>query len=365
MEGIGWFAYETLKRITQQHPEHQFYFLFDRPYHPSFIFGDNVIPVHIPPPARHPVLWYAWFEIAVPLALKRIKPDLFLSPEGYLTLHANCPMLCVMHDIAYEHFPETVPGLVGRYYRYFFPRYAQKAARVATVSDFSRQDLIKYYHIPSDKIDLVYNGCNEYYHPVSEDNQVSTRNKWADGKPYFVFIGGLYPRKNIKNLMLAFNQFRQQNGKDFKLLLIGKKAYQAGELEKLVEELEYGKDIHFLGRVDDTTEVNNILASAFAMTYVSLFEGFGIPCLEAMRCGTAVITSDNSSLPEVCGDAALYVKDPTSVNEIAEKLAEMAETPGLRERLIEAGYKQASKFSWQNSAELLWASMMKVAGKDV
>lgn len=126
MEGIGWFAYETLKRITQQHPEHHFYFIFDRPYADEFIFADNVTPIIIRPQSRHPVLWYIWFEISVRNLINRLKPDIFVSPEGYLPLRTNIKTLNVIHDIAYEHYPETVPYLVGKYYRYFMPKFAKK-----------------------------------------------------------------------------------------------------------------------------------------------------------------------------------------------------------------------------------------------
>src|ERR1700733_4889976 len=161
LEGIGWFSYETLKQMTVQHPEHQFYFVFDRPFDPEFIFSKNITPVVIGPPSRHPVLWYIWFNWSLSRVLKRIRPDLFLSPEGYICLNTNVKTINVMHDIAYEHYPESVPKLVKSYYKYYFPKFAQKAERIATVSQFSKEDIVKLYNIDPDKIKVVYNGFNE------------------------------------------------------------------------------------------------------------------------------------------------------------------------------------------------------------
>jgi glycosyltransferase involved in cell wall biosynthesis len=354
MEGIGWFAFETLKRITVQHPEHQFYFIFDRPYDPGFIFSDNITPIVIGPQSRHPVLWYAWFNWSLALVLKKIKPDLFLAPEGYICLNTKVKTINVMHDIAYEHYPETVPFLVQAYYRYYFPKFAKRADHIATVSEFSKQDIIKNYKVDPAKITVVYNGCNESYGPVSVEERENARQKYASGKPYFVYLGGINPRKNIKNLLLAFDKFKQEDTQGTKLLLIGKKGYGSNDLDAIHESLSFKNDIVFLGRIEDTMEVNRIVSGAVALTYVSVFEGFGIPCLEAMRCCTPVITSYTSSMPEVCGEAALYV-DPHSIKSIANGMQRMSDDPELRNNLITEGYERSFKFGWQLTADALMA----------
>lgn len=358
MEGIGWFAFETLKRITQQHPEHQFYFIFDRPYHQDFIFSENITPIVIGPPSRHPVLWYIWFNWSVKRVLNRIKPDLFFSPEGYLCLNSKVKQINVMHDIAYEHYPETVPGLVKRYYKYYFPKFAEKAMRIATVSQFSKDDITRTYHVNPDKIKVIYNGCNEVFGPISENEKKNTRKKWSAGKPYFIYIGGINPRKNIKNLLLAFDKFKVKTPSEIKLLLIGKKGFGSEELDQIHSGLRFKNDIEFVGRVEEDLEVNKLISSSLALTYVSVFEGFGIPCLEAMHCGTAVITSNRSSMPEICGDAALYV-DPLDINSIAEGMKRIANEESLRQGLTAKGLEQSTKFSWQKTADLLWEMMDK------
>ncbi len=357
LEGIGWFTYETLRRITQSHPEVSFYFIFDRKPDPSFLFGQNVTPVVISPQARHPILFVIWFEWSVMRVLKRIKPDLFLSPDGYLSLSTGTPSLAVMHDLNFEHFPEDLPWLVRLYYRYFFPRFARKARRIATVSNFSKEDIIKQYKVEPDKIDVVYNGANEMFEPLSQDIIAKTRQKYTNGHPYFLFVGSLHPRKNLARLFQAFDLFRSNNNIEIKLLVAGEKKWWTAPIRKAYEEMIHKEEIVFCGRLN-SSDLHHVTASALAITYVSYFEGFGIPIIEAYRCGVPVITSNITSMPEVAGDAALLC-DPYDVASIASAMERIASDCDLRNDLIKKGLERAKAFTWDGAAERLWASILK------
>lgn len=352
LEGIGWFTYETLSRITQKHPEHTFYFLFDRPYHSDFVFSSNVIPIVLHPQARHPILFVLWFEISVTRFLAKLKPDLFLSPDGYLSLSTKTPSLAVIHDLNFEHYPKDLPWIIEKYYRYFFPKFARKATRIATVSNFSKQDIAKTYQIDPSKIDVVYNGSNEGYHPLSEIENESTRAIYTNERPYFVYVGALLPRKNLANLFLAFEQYKQKSGANTVLMIVGEKKWWTPSIENAYSQISDKSGIIFTGRLEPN-ELNKVLSASIALTYVSYFEGFGIPILEAFRCGTAVISANVTSMPEVAGDAAIFV-DPFSVCEIADALQKLSENKTFRNDLIQKGTFQLKKFSWDNSAELLW-----------
>ena len=205
LEGIGWFTFETLKRITNNHPEHHFIFLFDRDFDEDFIFSDNVTPLILSPQARHPFLFYWWFEFSVANFLNKYKPDLFLSPDGYMSLKANCKQLAVIHDINFEHHPKDVSWIVRKYYTRFFPKFALKASRIATVSEFSKKDIINCYKIDANKIDVVFNGCNELYSPINKELQIATKKHVSNGCDYFLFVGALQPRKNISRLFFTYN----------------------------------------------------------------------------------------------------------------------------------------------------------------
>ena len=165
LDGIGWFSYHTLSRITKAHSDIEFLFLFDRPWTEEFVFADNVTPVAIFPQARHPFLYYLWFEYAIPIALEKHKADLFLSPDGYLSLSTTTPQVGVIHDLNFEHYPADLPFLTRKYYRNYFPRFARMAKRLATVSEFSKQDIVQQYKVDPSKIDVVFNGVDERFVP--------------------------------------------------------------------------------------------------------------------------------------------------------------------------------------------------------
>ncbi len=357
LEGIGWFTFEALKRIVQSHPEHSFYFLFDRAFDESFIFGKNVTPIVIGPQARHPFLHYIWFEFSVPKALKKIQPDIFVSPDAYLSLKTNFKTLLVIHDLNFEHYPENMPALVRKYYKYFTPRFAKKATRIATVSDFSKQDIVKQYGIKPNKIDVVYNGANEKFKPISESEKTATKNRFTKGEDYFVFIGALNPRKNLVNLFRAFDIYRNASSTKAKLVVIGEKMWWTGEIKTTFENMQFKEDVVFTGRLE-MEDLYRVIGSALAMTYVSYFEGFGIPIVEAFFAEIPVITSNVTSMPEIAGDAALLV-DPFDPEDIAKAMKKLTFDEELRNSLIEKGGKQRQLFSWENTAKNLWKSIEK------
>ncbi|MBC7487238.1 MAG: glycosyltransferase family 4 protein [Cytophagaceae bacterium] len=358
MEGIGWFAYETLKRITRDHPEHEFIFIFDRPYSKKFIFANNVKPVVLFPPARHPFLYLIYFHWVMSIYLWFKKVDLFISPDGIMPLKLSAPVLNVIHDINFEHRPKDLPFFHRWFYTHYYKRYAHACNRLATVSEYSKQDIAKTYGIDTDKIDVVYNGANEKYVPLDEEAQHKVRHRYANGRPYFVYVGSINPRKNIANLLRAFDAFKKELASDMKLVLVGNKMQDNSEVNDVYMQMINKQDVLFLGRVS-TSDLKDILASAYALTYVPFFEGFGIPILEAMYCEVPVITSSVTSMPEVAGDAALLV-DPNSVKAIKEAMLEMYSNHEHRKELIKKGKLQRKKFSWDLTAEKLWLSVEKV-----
>lgn len=351
LEGIGLFAFESLKRITKAHPEIDFYFLFDRKFDAEFIFSENVKPIVLFPQARHPFLWYWWFEISIANWLNKHQPDLFLSADGYGCLKTEVPQVLVMHDLAFEHFKNHVPFLTRTYYEYFMPRFAAKAKRIATVSEFSKQDITKQYKIAASKIDVVYNGAKEVYQPVSDEVKQKTKLRYSEGKNYFIYVGSIHPRKNVKNLLLAFEKFKTETNSDFQLLIVGRKAWNFQEVEETHAQMKFKQEVKFLGHVPPD-ELGEIVASAFATIYVSLFEGFGIPIVEAMSCNVPVITSNITSMPEAAGEAALLV-NPNYVEEISSAMKKILDDD-VRNLLIEKGKVQVKKFSWDLTANKLW-----------
>lgn len=355
LEGIGWFTKETLSRITRNHPEHQFIFIFDRPFSDEFIFSDNITPIVLSPPTRHPVLWMIWFELQIPRILKKYKADLFFSPDGYLSINTPVKQLAAIHDINFVHRPQDLPWLKAKYYNYFFPRFSRKANRIVTVSSFSKEDIHSTYKIENDKIDVVYNGANTLYTPTSEEEKKDTKAKYTEGNDYFLFIGSLHPRKNICGLLQAFDAFKTSVQSDVRLLIVGGSMFKTGEIKLTYEGMRHKKDVIFTGRLGNEA-LHQVLGAAIALTFVPFFEGFGIPVIEAMNAGIPVICSNTTSLPEVGGEAVLYV-DPFETTQIEGAMIRLYQEKDLRQSLIELGYRQKEKFSWDKTAELLWKSI--------
>ena len=318
LEGIGWFTYETMKRLTRNHPEHTFLFLFDREPDPEFIFGKNVKPIRVWPPARHPYLWKYWFDYALPGVFKRYKPDLFISTDGFLSLKSDIPTLLVVHDLGFEHYPDHVTGSASSFYRKYMPLYAKKATRIVTVSEFSKKDIVKLYQVAPDKIDVAYNGANDKYIPISQNEQQAVRNRYTGGKPYFLYVGSVHPRKNVKNLLLAYDALRKEHHTEHQLVIAGRMAWKTDETKQVFEQMQFKNDVVFTNHLL-LSELTKVMASADAFVYPSLFEGFGIPIVEARYCGVPVITSDRSSLTEVGGPNALYF-DPERVDLIKDAM---------------------------------------------
>lgn len=181
---------------------------------------------------------------------------------------------------------------------------------------------------------------------------MAIRAKFSSGQPYFLFVGALQPRKNLVNLLRAFDKFKIQTGANTQLLIVGRKAWKAGPIFDVYDQMHHQDDVHLTGRVTDP-ELVNLYAAALATVYVPYFEGFGIPIIEAQACGSPVITSNCSSLPEVAGDAALLV-DPFAVDSIVEALIKLHDNLGLRQELVVKGFHNMERFSWDQSAEALW-----------
>jgi glycosyltransferase involved in cell wall biosynthesis len=362
MEGIGRFTFEILKRITNAHKEHTFIFFFDRKFDKSFLFSDNIIPVLLFPPARHPFLWYWYFEYSVAKSLKKYKADVFVTTDGWLSTKTNVKTLQVLHDLHYEDHPEFLPFFTRKYYQYFFPRFVKKANRIVTVSHFCKMEIIKKYSIDSNAIDVVYNSTRESYSPLSDLEKLKVKNKYTGGKSYFLFIGPIHPRKNLGNAIKAFMEYKNQTNDQIQLIITGAFMWKGFKQRNGVLPTGFANDIIYTGYLNNE-ELYQLTASAECLLYVSFYEGFGLPILEAMSCNVPVITSNISAMPEIAGESALLV-NPNDYLSITEALLKIQSDKGVRLHQIQNGKKNLERFSWDRSSKLFWTSILKTAECD-
>jgi glycosyltransferase involved in cell wall biosynthesis len=360
MEGFGWYTFEICKRLVEGHPEHDFVFFFDRPYDPKFIFSSNVTPVIVSPPARHPILFIYWFGIALKKAIKKYEIDVFFSPDGYLSLGSTVPQISVIHDINFEHYPMDLPFSARIYLRKYFPLFARKASKILTVSNYSKEDISKTYSIGHDKITVAWNGASEVFKPLSEIEKELTRKNFTQDKPYFIFVGAIHPRKNVKRMIEAFVQFKEKSKSTMQFVIVGESLWKNSTMNLTDSQRS---DIQFTGHLA-LDELAKVMASAFALIYVPYFEGFGIPLLEAMQCGVPILAGNKTSLPEVAGKAAIYC-DPFSVQDIADKMLELTESEFLRDELIANGLERSKLFSWDKASEIVWKEIESVSKKQL
>ena len=351
-DGIGWFTLEVVRGIVRDHPEHHFVLTGDRRYDALPVEGDNVEYITIPPRTFHPLLWKLWHERLLPGVLRRCGADVFIAPDGMMPLRTDVPCIPVIHDLNHEHRPADIPRCERRYYRQNFPRFARRAARVATVSRFSADDISGTYGIDRGKIHVVPNGVAELFSPPAPGEAEATRLEFTGGRPYFLFVSNFSPRKNAEAVIRAYNLFRSRGGGDHLLLLAGRRLYLTRELDRALASSPYCSDIRFTGSAGREL-LRRLYGAAVALLFVPWLEGFGIPVVEAQRCGTPCILSDTTSLPEVSGGAALCVS-PADAEAIADAMARLISDEALRRRLTLDGLTNSMRYTWQNAATEMW-----------
>ena len=302
LEGIGRYEHQLLRRLVRLRPKDQFLFCFDRPFDQRYIYDKNVEGCVVHPPARHPFLWYLWYEWSLPRRLRRWRADLLISMDGYTSLSSKVPDLLVIHDLANFHAPDQVPWLVRRYLQYYVPRYAHKASRLATVSEYSKRDMQEQLQLADKKISLIPNGVPANWQALDPDEKIQARKQWADGHFYFCALGAIHPRKNVDGIIRGFDAFKKNTGLPHLLLIIGRQAWQLDAVQKALSDSPFRDSIRLVGYQPDEA-VHQILGAADALLFLSLFEGFGVPMIEAMQLGIPIVYSDRSVIPEVAGGA--------------------------------------------------------------
>lgn len=234
--------------------------------------------------------------------------------------------------------------LIGR-------RVCANADRIICISESARQDLLRFHRLPEDRIRVVHNGLSPHFSPPAPEAVAKLRQKLTDGRPFLLFLGVLQPRKNIPALITAYARSREA-GLTLPLVVAGGRGWGDQVIFDRVKELGLTEHVHFTGRIPDE-ELPLLYGSAEVFVFPSLYEGFGWPPLEAMACGTPVICSNASSLPEVVGDAAVLI-DPRDTAGLAHALLRVAGDKSLREQLRSRGLQRAAQFSWKRCADEVW-----------
>jgi glycosyltransferase involved in cell wall biosynthesis len=288
-------------------------------------------------------------QLHIPWALRREQPDVFHAPHYVLPIGVRCRSVVTIHDCIHLMFPQYLPNRMAyAYARTSLWNAARKAARILTVSEASKHDILRFFGVDPAKIEVVHNAIDERFWNRPDAGDVSrVRERYQLTSRFVLYVGNIKPHKNIERLIDAFDLVRRRGLDDVKLLIIGDEISKLPALRRAVHSHKLHKEVRFLGYVrDDTLAILYRLASAFA--FPSLYEGFGLPALEAMASGTPVVTSNVSSLPEVAGGAAVLV-DPYDVGAIADGLVSVLSDGTLADDLRRRGLVRARDFSWERS----------------
>jgi glycosyltransferase involved in cell wall biosynthesis len=351
------FLCKTFERITKNHPEHHFIFLCERQNTGLFAFGNNVKTEVIKHHIANPLLWKYWYDVRVPIILRKYKADVLITTSGFCSLTAKVPQCMIIQDLAFLHSPSFFTKTKHLFYKRYTGKFIEKAKRIVTFSAFSKLDIVNSYGITDTKIDTVYNGVNEIFKPVNEAIKKEIKEKYTGGKDFFLYSGAIHPSKNLTNLLKAFSIFKKRQQSNMKLLLCSKLTSGYKSFTQSLHTYKYRAAVVLLQNTGET-EMAKLTASAYALVYPVYFDSFSAPVMEAMQCKVPVITSVNSPMQEITGDAALYA-DPGNYNAIAEQLIRLYKDENSRNELINKGEIVVRQYNWDKTADLLWLTIQK------
>lgn len=284
---------------------------------------------------------HLWEQIELPLFLKKNKQPLLINLANTAPVFYK-NKISTIHDIAFEKFPQNFSWQFRQLYKFLIPKIILSSRKIFTVSDFSKSEICAFYSTPHASIDVIKNATSSIFshNPITKDQ-----------KKYVLAVSSLTQQKNFSRLIDAFNMLNDQK---HELLLVGSINRNFAS-QSLIDKIDSNPRIKFAGRVSDS-ELVRLYSNAKAFIHPSLYEGFGIPPLEAQACGCPVICSNIASLPEVCGDSALYF-DPYDSSDISEKIDSVLADPNLSQKLTQSGYENVKRFSWESSANKILASI--------
>lgn len=345
--GVQRAAYNLMKTLFEI-DRHNEYFLFtgDSQKGLSEWSWENVTIVTSPIREGDSLRNHLWEQFQLPRLASRYGIDLLHSPANLAPFFYSGPSIVHIHDLCFIVNPQWYSYAFHRAYNFIIPRLARKATKVITNSNNSRNDLMQFCEVSADKVKLIYWAVDATFHRVSSKKEGFIHDN-VPKEDFILYVGSLEPRKNIATLIEAYESLRHRNPQlKTKLILIGGENRLFAKARLKISE--YDNDIHFKGFVGDE-KLRDYYRKATVVAYPSLYEGFGLPPLEAMASGTPVVTSNTSSLPEVVGDAALMVS-PFDASQLAEALEKVLSNSALRQKMVASGYKQVKKFNWYRVA---------------
>ncbi|MCA9365145.1 MAG: glycosyltransferase family 4 protein [Candidatus Moranbacteria bacterium] len=357
--GVEEYTIALLREIFEQDKKNEYILLWNawRGEEPDLTWIEkypnvSVKKLHIPNKLLNLLMWYTkWPKIDQLIN----GADIFFLPNmNFASVSRKCRLVMTVHDLSFEHIPEAFSWKRRLWHMFVNPKdLCKRARKIIAVSNASKEDLCEQYNTSRDRVEVVHSGVSKRFVPVDRNNLklVAVKEKYKLPYKFIFFLGTIEPRKNIDALIRGYAYMQRMNPelREYKLVIAGAKGWLSDDIEKKIKKTKSKNKILFLGEVEEEDKpALYSLASLFV--YPSIFEGFGFPPLEAMRCATPVITANTTSLPEIVGNAAVLI-DPDKPDEIAQAMKEVLFDRQLATELIYRGLHQSAKFTWEKTAQ--------------
>ena len=354
--GIGRYTRSLIHALAQQDAENQYALLVPRDAQyldDARAFPKNFRVTRAPLNERYMVAMWQRAQIPLPVEIFTGRADIFYSPDFVLPPTRAKKKILTVHDLSFKRVPETAVPKLKWYLEGAVPRAVARADLIFADSDATRDDLIELFHAPAERVQTLYSGYDAQFRPIRDARELERiRTTYELHKPFILHVNTIEPRKNLARLIQAFSQLPQR--RNLELVIAGGRGWMYDEIYEAPEKFGVSASVRFIGFTPDA-DLPALYSLAELVAYPSLYEGFGLPVLEAMACGAAVVTSNNSSLPEVAGDAALLI-DAHDVEALAWALGRFLQDSQWRGIMQTKSLAQAKKFSWTKSATHLRAA---------
>lgn len=349
LEGYGHYSLELLRQLLEQEGENSFLFLYDRPFSAPLIQHPRVTHRYIKPATRQPLSLAIWYHLTAARLVRRWKADVWLQPYGFSSFWTKTPQLTIVHDLSFFHLPGAIAWYHRWHYRLFTGTALQKASVLASVSTATREDMLRNFPFLSARpIALLPGAARSGFRPMEWEEKNVVKLSYTGGQEYFLVAGSIHPRKDLLTVLKAFSLFKKWQKSNMKLVIAGRWAWQNEALLQKINTYKYRDDLIITGYVTDE-ELFRLTGAAYALIYPSLWEGFGLPLLEAMQAGVPVITSNHAALLETGGKAVLSF-DAGVPESLYEQCLRIYKDESLKNQLIAEGFEQTKQYSWQQTA---------------
>lgn len=343
--GVGKYTGRLLAALLKANPESEYLLYSNKPIDSLESSLSRATPIYHPSASKR----LLWMHFVLPTVIRRSQPQLCHFPNAMAPLRQQKPFVLTIHDASLFLYSNYHPLTRLVSIRLALPHLARRASAIITVSNNARDDLLRILKLPEEKVKVIYNAAGIDFKPVSDPSQREVlRRRYELPDEYIAFVGTIEARKNLVRLVRAFDQVRKA-GFPHKLVIAGTPGWMSGTLFDQIDHLDMGDWVKMVGYVPDE-DLPGLFSMASLFVYPSLYEGFGLPPLEAMACGTPVVVSDASSMPEVCGVAAHYI-DPEDESSIAEGMLTVLRDRDYQQELIERGFERSRRFTWEEAAQ--------------